>query len=54
MQSHLMTELGVTESEIDGLRKEAAERVEASIEFARNSPWPDASTVLDHVLCEKP
>ena len=38
------------ESEVQALAQEARERVEAAVRFARESPWPDPSTVADQVF----
>jgi 2-oxoisovalerate dehydrogenase E1 component len=52
MQSHLKANFDVSNSEIQAMRENISQRVEKSIEFARKSPWPDPSSILDHVLCE--
>ena len=37
------------EDELEGLEAEVEALVEEAVEFARNSPWPDPATAMDHV-----
>ena len=39
-----------TEEELDKIEKAAAEKMEAAVEFAINSPEPDPAHVLDDVF----
>lgn len=43
-------ELGVTESELEQIQQEIRVEVEAAVAFARESPYPDASTLVEHVF----
>jgi TPP-dependent pyruvate/acetoin dehydrogenase alpha subunit len=39
-------------AELDGVDREIQSLVDEALEWARSSPWPDPSTVLDHVFAE--
>lgn len=44
-----LIEVGMTSSGLDDIAREAQSEVEDAVEFARESPYPDASELLDHV-----
>ncbi|MCE2439918.1 MAG: thiamine pyrophosphate-dependent dehydrogenase E1 component subunit alpha [Candidatus Latescibacteria bacterium] len=46
-----LMEDGIADREtLDGIESEVQSHVEAGVEFARESPWPDPATVADHVF----
>lgn len=42
---------GVTGAELDRMEQEIRREVDDAVAFARESPYPDASTLLEHVYC---
>jgi len=42
---------GVDEAELDRMDQEVRREVEDAVAFARQSPYPDPKTLLDHVYC---
>lgn len=44
---------GVSESELDEIEARARKEVQASVDLARLAPWPDASTVYDHIFVSR-
>jgi len=43
---------GVPASELDALEAEADAEIQAAVDFALNSPWPEVRSALDHVYAE--
>lgn len=49
----LLLELGVEEEEFERIEQEVRSEVEEAVEFARQSPYPEPSELLDHVFWSK-
>lgn len=45
-------ELGVSDDCLEPIVREAAEEVDAAVEFARNSPYPAPESLMDHVFTD--
>ncbi len=52
MAAHLYGRWGATEAEIEAVQQQVRDLVEEAVEYARQSPWPDVSTLRDHVFAE--
>lgn len=41
--------LGMDEAELEAMKKDAREKIEAAVDFAEASPEPDISTIMEGV-----
>ncbi|HYL35405.1 MAG TPA: thiamine pyrophosphate-dependent dehydrogenase E1 component subunit alpha [Bryobacteraceae bacterium] len=46
----LLCERGMSEDHLAAIRRDAAEEVDAAVEFARSSPYPGPDRIMDHVF----
>jgi len=46
---HEKLEVGVDEAELEALKKDAREKIEAAVAFAEVSPEPDVSAIMEGV-----
>jgi 2-oxoisovalerate dehydrogenase E1 component len=53
MKKFLESSLRSTDAELEAIASEVAATVEEAVTFARESPWPDPSTVTQHVFHEE-
>ena len=49
LEERLLKEGGVSTEQLKAIETEAKEEVADSLEFAENSPWPEASVAWDYV-----
>lgn len=49
-EQYLIEHDGVTQDELDSIRRQASERVEEAVLFARNAPEPDPASAFDDVF----
>ncbi|HEX5418288.1 MAG TPA: thiamine pyrophosphate-dependent dehydrogenase E1 component subunit alpha [Chloroflexota bacterium] len=52
LRARLVADRLASEADLDDLEAEIQALVEEASEFAKNSPWPDPATALDHIYCE--
>lgn len=52
-KNRLLKHGAATEEEIDQIKAQVTEKVEDAIQFARNSPMPDPSSIYDHLLSQE-
>src|SRR5262249_45355820 len=52
MEKHLTETRGWPPDEIEARRQQVAAVVEEAVAFARESPWPEVSTLEDNLFCE--
>jgi TPP-dependent pyruvate/acetoin dehydrogenase alpha subunit len=46
----LLAAASATQVEIDAIATEVDAIVQAAVQFAQDSPWPDPATVADHIF----
>jgi 2-oxoisovalerate dehydrogenase E1 component len=51
-RKRLIEEFGIKESEIDGIDEKVKLEIEAAVEFARNSEYPDTADIEKHIFAE--
>ena len=49
-----LLQAGMSETGLDGIEQEVLAEVEDALKEAREAPFPDVSTLADHVFVEKP
>ena len=50
LRAHLLAEGIAAEDELAGIDRAVQELIAEAVEFAKESPWPDAATATDHVF----
>jgi 2-oxoisovalerate dehydrogenase E1 component len=53
LRAHLLADGIASEDELAGIDRAVQELIAAAVEFAKESPWPDAATATDHVFSGK-
>ncbi|HUX86008.1 MAG TPA: thiamine pyrophosphate-dependent enzyme [Chloroflexota bacterium] len=52
LREHIVASERASEDELNQIEADVQRQVEAALEFAKNSPWPDPSTATDHIYSE--
>ena len=50
LREHLLAENVASNDELDQIDRAVQEMIAEAVEFAKESPWPDAATATDHVF----
>jgi 2-oxoisovalerate dehydrogenase E1 component len=51
-RSRLLAEQAVPDADLDAVEQDVQAEIDAAVEFARNSPWPDGATAATHIYAE--